>query len=88
MPFNNVEKNAIGYGTRNTKSHSLDLLINLQKLQSSHFKRNQEMKTLCDASRQGLGTVLQESKFNGNQFALRQGFRADDTKYLTHIRVP
>ena len=31
----------------------------------SHFERNQEIRITCDASRQGLGAVLQRSQPNG-----------------------
>ena len=31
----------------------------------SHFKRNQEIRIICDASKQGLGAVLQQSQNNG-----------------------
>ena len=31
----------------------------------SHFKRNQEIRIICDASKQGLGAVLQQSQTNG-----------------------
>ena len=31
----------------------------------SHFKRNQEIRIICDASKQGLGAVLQQSQANG-----------------------
>ena len=31
----------------------------------SHFKRNQEIRIICDASKQGLGTVLQQSQCYG-----------------------
>ena len=31
----------------------------------SHFKRNQEIRIICDASKQGLGAVLQQSQING-----------------------
>ena len=31
----------------------------------SHFKRNQDIKIICDASKQGLGAVLQQSQNNG-----------------------
>ena len=45
----------------------------------SHFKRNQEIKIICDASKCGLGAVLQQSQsckpVNGSQFVLRQGFK-------------
>ena len=42
----------------------------------SHFKRNQENRTIRDASKQGLGAVLQQSQGNDewNQFVLRQDF--------------
>ena len=31
----------------------------------SHFKRNEEIRIICNASRQGLGAVLQHSQING-----------------------
>ena len=31
----------------------------------SHFKRNQEIRIICDASKQGLGAVSQQSQANG-----------------------
>ena len=31
----------------------------------SHFKRNKEIRLICDASKQGLGAVLQQSQENG-----------------------
>ena len=31
----------------------------------SHFKRNQEIRIICDASKKGLGAVLQKSQTNG-----------------------
>ena len=31
----------------------------------SYFKRNQEIRIICDASKQGLGAVLQQSQANG-----------------------
>ena len=30
-----------------------------------HFKRNQKIRLTCDASKQGLGAVLQQSETNG-----------------------
>ena len=34
-------------------------------MELSHFERNQEIRIICDASKQGLGTVLQQSQCNG-----------------------
>ena len=34
-------------------------------MELSHFKRNQEIRIICDASKQGLGAVLQQSQSNG-----------------------
>ena len=31
----------------------------------SHFKRNQEIRIICDASKSGLGAVLQQSQSTG-----------------------
>ena len=31
----------------------------------SHFKRNQDIRIICDASKQGLGAALQQSQKNG-----------------------
>ena len=31
----------------------------------SHLKRNQDIRIICDASKQGLGAVLQQSQKNG-----------------------
>ena len=46
----------------------------------SHFKRNHEIRIICDASKQGLGAVVQQNNkiritMNGNQFVLRQDFK-------------
>ena len=38
---------------------------NKRVVELSHFKRNQEIRIICDASRQCLGAVLQQSQPNG-----------------------
>ena len=46
-----------------------------QVAEITHFKRNKELRIICDASKQGLGAVLQQNeKKGGNQFHTRQDF--------------
>ena len=51
-----------------TKGHEEAFLKINQEVQSitelTHFKRNKKLRIICDASRQGLGAVLQQQQDN------------------------
>ena len=53
-------------------------------IELSHFKRNQELRKSCDASKQGLGAVLQQSQNNDEwkQICIASRFSTDfEAKY-------
>ena len=66
-PFRSIsKKNAEWIWNQDHEKAFVQINNEIKKtVELSHFKRNQEIRIICDASKSGLGAVLQQSQSNG-----------------------
>ena len=79
FPFRTIfQKDAVWIWDHEHEKAFLKIIDEIKKVvELSHFKTNQDIRIICDTSKQGLGPIFNKVRkmVNGNQSVLRQDFK-------------